>query len=214
MTEKLRLYDAPFAPNPRRVRMFLAEKNVPLADGPIEHVSVNLVEGAHRGPDFRAKSPLAQVPCLEFPDGECLTESRAICVALEDAFPEPNLMGRDGRERARIEMWDRRAEFLLALPLMLWVRHCSPALAKVETAQNAAVGDWNAERAQKFCHWLDRHFKDHEWFAGDRFSIADITAIAGLDFAKLMKWRPDPALEHLARWRKAFDARPAGQVGP
>lgn len=210
----LRLYDAPFAPNPRRVRMFLAEKGIPLSGGPIEHVSMNLVEGAQHSAEYRKKSPLGHVPCLELPDGECLTESRAICSFLEAEFPEPNLMGRDGRDRARVEMWDRRVELMVAMPLMMWVRHCAPALAKVETRQNAELGGWYAARAQEFCGWLDQHLGATEWVAGDRFTIADITAVAGFDFAKMMKWRPAPELANLARWRAAFDARPAGKVGP
>lgn len=204
----MKLYLAPYAPNPRRVTMFLAEKGV--TDLAIE--MVDLPGGEHRTADFRKKSPLAQVPTLELDDGTCITESRAICGYLETLYPEPNLFGLDAKEKALIEMWDRRIELGLSLPMMMWVRHGHPGLAAVETRQSAAVAEWYEESGKRMAAWLDRQLANQPWIMGERFSIADITAAAGLDFAKLLKWRPGEDLPNLAAWRARFAERPAGQA--
>lgn len=204
----MKLYVAPYAPNPRRVMMFLAEKGI--AD--IEIVSLNLQEGEHRSEDFRKKSPLSQIPTLELDDGRTLTESRAICSYIEAMKPEPNLMGRDAFERAFIEMWDRRMELLFSMPLMMWVRHGNPVLGAVERNQNAEVATYNQRQAMRMATWLNDELAQRAWIAGERFTIADITAACGMDFAKMMRWRPGDDLPHLKRWREAFSNRAAGQV--
>jgi glutathione S-transferase len=204
----MKLYVAPYAPNPRRVMMFLAEKGIP----DIEIVTLDLQAGEHRTEAFRKKSPLAQIPTLELDDGRTLTESRAICSYLEAIQPEPNLMGRDAFERAFIEMWDRRMELLFSMPLMMWVRHGNPVLAAVERNQNAEVASYNQGQAMRMANWLNGELATRSWIAGDRFTIADITAACGVDFAKMMRWRPGEDLPHLKRWREALAARAAGQV--
>ncbi len=204
----MKLFSAAYAPNPRRVMMFIAEKGVT----DIEVVQVDLVKGEHREPDFRAKSPLAQVPTLELDDGRTITESRAICLYLEALYPEPNLMGRDAFERASIEMWDRRAELLFAMPLMMWVRHGSPMLAAVEKNQNAEVASWYQAQALRMAKWLDGELAHRPWIAGDRFTIADITAACGMDFAKMVRWRPGDDLPNLQRWRADLSERSAGKT--
>lgn len=206
----MKLYLAPYAPNPRRVAMFLAEKGVT----DLETVMLDLPSGAHRTAEFRALSPLAQVPTLDLGDGRTLTESRAICTYLESLYPEPNLMGRDAYERAHIEMWDRRAELMFAMPLMLWVRHGSPILAAVEKNQNPAIAEANKDTAMRMAKWLDAQLATREFIAGDRFTNADITALAGVDFARMMRWRPGEDLPNLARWRASMAERPAGQTPP
>lgn len=167
--------------------MFLAEKGI----DDIELVQVDLPKGEHRSAEFRAMSPLSQVPTLRLDDGVSLTESRAICGYLEALHPEPNLMGRDALERAQIEMWDRRMELLVATPLMMWVRHGSPAMAPVERNQSEAVSAYYEKQAMRLASWLDGELTSREWVAGDRFTIADITAACGIDFAKMMRWRPE-----------------------
>lgn len=188
--------------------MFVAEKAI--AD--IEFVTLDLPAGEHRSEDFRAKSPLAQLPVLELDDGRTLTESRAICTYLEGLHPEPNLMGRDAFERAFIEMWDRRMELLFSMPLMMWVRHGNPVLAAVERNQNAEVASYNQGQAMRMAKWLDSELASRAWIAGARFTIADITAACGIDFAKMMRWRPGEDLPNLRRWRLALAERPAGKV--
>jgi glutathione S-transferase len=206
----MKLYVAPYAPNPRRVTMFLAEKGI----SDIDVVSLNLQEGEHRSGDFRAKSPLSQIPTLELDDGRTLTESRAICGYLEALYPEPNLMGRAAFERAFVEMWDRRMELLFSMPLMMWVRHGSPLLGKVERNQNADVSKYYEQQALRMASWLDQELAQRAWIAGERFTIADITAACGVDFAKMMRWRPGEDLPNLKRWRDAINERPAGKVAP
>jgi glutathione S-transferase len=204
----MKLYVAPYAPNPRRVMMFLAEKGIP----DIEIVTLDLQAGEHRTEAFRKKSPLAQIPTLELDDGRTLTESRAICSYLEAIQPEPNLMGRDAFERAFIEMWDRRMELLFSMPLMMWVRHGNPVLAAVERNQNAEIASYNQGQAMRMASWLNDELATRSWIGGERFTIADITAACGIDFAKMMRWRPGEDLPHLKRWREALAARAAGQV--
>lgn len=205
----MKLYSAAYAPNPRRVTMFLAEKG--LSD--VEIVQIDLAKGEQHGEAFRALSPLAQTPVLELDDGRRLTESRAICGYLEALHPEPNLMGRDAFERAEIEMWERRVELAFMVPMMMWVRHSHPVMANVEKSQNAAVGAYNQSQAMEMAKYLDRELASRAWIAGDRFTIADITAACGADFAKMMKWRPGDELPNLKRWREAFGERAAGKVG-
>jgi len=204
----MKLYSATYAPNPRRVTMFLAEKGV--ADIPI--VNVALDQGEQHNPEYRARSPLGQAPMLELDDGRCLTESRAICSYLEALYPEPNLMGADAAERAFIEQWDRRVELMFMLPLMVWVRHAHPALAAVEKNQTPAVAAFNQNQAMKLAQFLNDRLALSPWIAGDRFTIADITAACGTDFAKLMRWRPGDDLPHLRAWRDRFGERAAAQV--
>jgi len=172
----MKLYSAPYAPNPRRVTMFLAEKGV--AD--IEIDVLDLPAGAHRTDAYRSHSPLSQVPTLVLDDGRALTESRAICSYLEAVYPEPNLMGADAFERAEIEMWDRRVELMFALPLMHWVRHSHPALAKLERNQSPEIAASNERTAMAMARFLDATLADRDFIAGPRFTIADITAVAGL----------------------------------
>lgn len=204
----MRLYVAPYAPNPRRVMMFLAEKDIT----DIEIVRINLQEGEHRTDEFKKKSPLSQIPVLEMEDGRAITESRAICTYIEALQPEPNLMGRDAFERAIIEMWDRRMELLFSVPLMAWVRHGNPVMGAVERNQNPEVASYNQGQAMRMAKWLNTELATREWIAGDRFTIADITAVCGMDFAKMMNWRPGDDLPNLKRWRETFANRAAGKV--
>lgn len=203
----MKLYSAAYAPNPRRVTMFIAEKGLE-----IETINVDLAAGQQHAEAFKAKSPLAQAPVLELDDGRCLTESRAICGYLEALHPEPNLMGADAYERAHIEMWDRRVEHAFMLPLMFWVRHGHPVMARVEPNQTEGVATFNQAQAMRAAAYLNDELASRPWIAGDRFTIADITAACGVDFAKMMKWRPGEDLAHLARWRAAIGERAAGKV--
>ena len=205
----MKLYTSNRAPNPRRVRWALAEKGI--AD--VELVEIDIMTGEHRTLEYRAKVGVAHVPALELDDGETISESIAICRYLEALHPEPNLFGRDPREQAIVEMWTRRCEFYLANPLMLNVRHSHPALAALEATQVPQVADYNRIGAERFMRTLDRRLADNAFIAGDRFTIADIVATVGLDFARLVKYRPPEEYEHLARWLADCRARPAASVG-
>lgn len=204
----MKLYDTPLAPNPRRVRWFMAEKGI----DDIEIVTVDIMRGEHKQPDYRAKAGLANVPMLEMDDGTCITESVAICRYLESRYPEPNLFGRAPEETAVIEMWMRRAEMLVATPFMLGVRHSHPALAVLEQ-QNPAVAEYNKQTGLRALKALDRRLAESEWLAADRLTIADIVAFVGVDFGRLIKLKPPEDLAHVNRWAEAMRARPAASAG-
>ncbi|MFK4058093.1 glutathione S-transferase family protein [Brevundimonas sp. NPDC046655] len=204
----MKLYESRRAPNPRRVRWVMAEKGV----SDVEGVEIDLLAGEHRTAAYRDKFGVPHVPALELDDGTCISESIAICRYLEALYPEPNLFGRDPREQAIIEMWTRRCEMYLANPMMLNVRFSHPALAALEAPQ-PQVAEYSRLGAEKFMRLLDRQLAEHEFIAADRFTIADIVAAVGLDFARLVKYRPPEEFTHLARWLEACRARPAAKAG-
>jgi glutathione S-transferase len=205
----MKLYTSHRAPNPRRVRWVMAEKGIE----DVDLVEVDILTGEHKTPEYRTRVGVPHVPALELDDGTTISESVAICRYLEALHPEPNLFGRDAREQAVIEMWTRRCEFYLANPIMLTVRHSHPALAALEAAQVPQLAEYNRVAAEKFMKTLDRRLADHAFIAADRFTIADIVAVVGLDFARLIKYRPPEDLIHLARWLEAVRARPAAKAG-
>ncbi len=204
----MKLFTSHRAPNPRRVRWVMAEKGIE----DVALVEVDILAGEHKTADYRARVGVPHVPALELDDGVTVSESVAICRYLESLYPEPNLFGRDAREQAVVEMWTRRCEFYLANPLMLNVRLTHPALAVLEASQ-PQVADYNRLGAERFMRTLDRHLAEHEFIALDRFTIADIVGAVGLDFARLVKYRPPEELTHLARWLGACRARPAAVAG-
>lgn len=204
----MKLYDTPLAPNPRRVRWVMAEKGIK----DIEIVTLDLIKGQHRVPDYLAKAGLAHVPALELDDGVVITESIAIARYLESRYPQPNLFGRDPEETAVIEMWTRRAEMLVATPLMQWVRHTHPALAALEPPI-PPVAEYNQAAGLKGLKVLDARLAGRDWLAADRITIADIVAFVGLDFTRMIKFKPPEDLPNLVRWADAMRARPAAQAG-
>lgn len=205
----MRLYVSPKAPNPRRVLMFLVEKQV---QG-LNLINVDLNAQEHKSEAFRAKSPLARVPALELGDGRVLTETRAICTYMEGLHPQPNLMGRDATERAFIEMADRRVEWYFMLPIAQCVRHTHPGLAPLEQPQFPEFGHAQAAKARETAAWLDAELQRQPWIAGDRFTIADITAFCALEFARLMRFKPgDEGLNALQAWRDRVAERPSARV--
>jgi glutathione S-transferase len=204
----MKLYDSRRAPNPRRVRWFMAEKGVT----DIEVIPIDIFKGEHRTPEYLGRAGLANVPALELDDGTTITESVAICRYLESVYPEPNLFGRDAKEIAQIEMWTRRAEMLLSTPLMMAVRHGHPALAAIETQvpEIAATNRAGAERAIKV---FDRRLSESEFIAGERVTMADIIAFTGLDFARMVQFQAPETATHFHRWADAMRARPAAGAG-
>ena len=204
------LYTSLRAPNPRRVNMFLAEKGI----DNLERVHLDLNAGEHRDAAYLAKSPLAKVPALQLDDGRVLTETRAICTYLEGLVPEPNLMGTDATERAFIEMADRRVEWTILLGVATSIRHSHPGLASLEQPQFPAFGQSQADKLKANLQVFDTLLQSQTWMAGERFTIADITAYCALEFARgLMKFRPaDLGYQALQAWRERVFERPSGQV--
>jgi glutathione S-transferase len=205
----MKLYTSHRAPNPRRVRWVMAEKGIE----DVDVIEVDILTGEHKTPEYRTRVGVPHVPALELDDGTTVSESVAICRYLEALWPEPNLFGGDAREQAVIEMWTRRCEFYLANPIMLSVRHSHPALAALEAVQIPQLAEYNRVAAEKFMKTLDRRLADHAFIAADRFTIADIVAVVGLDFARMIKYRPPEELTHLARWLADCRARPAAAAG-
>lgn len=204
----MKLYDTRRAPNPRRVRWFLAEKGV----DNLEVVDVDLFGGQHKTAEYLARAGIANVPALTMDDGTTITESLAICRYLESLHPEPNLFGRDAKETAVIEMWTRRAELLAAMPLMLAVRHGHPALAALET-QVPALGESSRASAERSLQLFDRRLAESEWLGADRITIADGVLFIGMDFARMVRFQPPEELTHLGRWLGAMRARASATAG-
>ncbi|NYE59700.1 glutathione S-transferase [Duganella sp. 1224] len=203
----MKLYTAARAPNPRRVAMFIAEKGI----AGIEQVQIDLGAGQHRSAEYLARNPLGRVPALELDDGRVLCETRAICTWLEGYAPEPNLMGEGYDERAFIEMADRRVELHLFLGAANAIRHVHPGLAALEQPQFPDYGAAQAEKMRDIARWLDQALAAQPFVAGQRFTIADITAFCALEFARgLMKFRPgQEGMAHLQSWRDRIAERPS-----
>ncbi|HSN30613.1 MAG TPA: glutathione S-transferase family protein [Kofleriaceae bacterium] len=198
------LYHDPRAPNPRRVRIFLAEKNVAY-----DTIEVLIAASAHQTPEFRRKNPLALLPVLEFPDGRILRESMAICRYMEELHPEPNLFGTDAWERAQIEMWNRHAELELLIPISQVFRNTNKFWeGKIKQAPD--FGEIMRELVAGRFDWLEHELAQRPYLAGERFTVADITALCAIDFGKVANIRIDAAAHPaLAAWHQRVSARPS-----
>ena len=203
----MKIYEMNRAPNPRRVRMFLAEKGIPM-----EYVEIDLAKGEHMSPDFVQKNPMKKVPVLEFDDGSYLSESIAICRYFEEAQPEPPLMGTTPREKAEIEMWMRYLEFYFMLPTGMCFQHSSGYFAQFRKTF-PEWGEENRKDVFKFLNYLNAHLASRRYIMGDTFSIADISALCTIDFNKVNNIRLDPEQHpHLHRWYEEVTARPSAKV--
>ncbi|GIX15648.1 MAG: glutathione S-transferase [Paracoccaceae bacterium] len=198
------LHDSARAPNPRRVRIFMAEKGITLPAR-----DVDIMAGAHFRPEYRALTGTHHVPALELSDGTVLTETVAICRYLEAWRPEPNLMGRDPLEAARIEMWQRRMEFQLLQPIAFVLRHSNPAMAVLEQPQIPQWAEANRPRVAAALADLDARLAGAPYVAGDRYTIADITAIVAVDFMRTIRQPIPEGCAALAAWAARIRARPA-----
>ncbi|MDR3511275.1 MAG: glutathione S-transferase family protein [Caulobacteraceae bacterium] len=201
------LYGAPKpAPNPRRVRMFLAEKGIDLPETPLD-----LRKREHKSPEFREKNSLGQVPTLELDDGETLSETVAICRYFEETQPEPPLFGRTALEKAQVDMWVRRIEFQLTTPVGLFWRHAHPLTAPLLT-QHKDFGESNREHVANAMRWLDRELEGNAYIAGPDFSVADICALSTVDFAHWIGLDIPDDCERLKAWRERVAARPSASA--
>lgn len=195
------------APNPRRVRIFLAEKQLEL---PYEDVPLR--KRAHKTPEFRAKNSLGQVPVLELDDGTTLSESVSICRYLEELHPSPNLFGETPLERARIDMWIRRIELVLMQPISaVWV-HAHPLTSQLGHERFSAYGESRREVTSKSMAWLDRELAGNPYVTGPRFSMADIIALTTIDFAGFVGLPLPASCEHLRAWHERVSQRPSARA--
>ena len=200
------LYDSTYAPNPRRVRIFLAEKGIEV---PIQQVDIAKRES--RSEAFLAKNPLGAVPVLELDDGTCLAESIAICRYFEAKQPEPPLFGIDGRDRALVEMWDRRMEAELFRNVAGTFQN-THEFFRGRIEQIPAFGERCRKAARERLAWVDRELAGRTFIAGERYSVADITALCAIDFGRIVDIRIAPEQKHLARWHEAVSARPSAKA--
>ena len=203
----MKLYDGGRAPNPRRVRIFLAEKGVTV---PTEAVDLGTMQ--HKSSGFTAINPLQRVPVLELDDGTIITESVAICRYFDALHPEPNMFGKGALEIATVEMWNRRVELSLYGPVQAVFRHLHPAMKTFEVPQIAEWGEVNKERASDFLAILNAQLGKHRFIAGDRFSIADISGLVTVDLMKPAKLAVDDKLAHVKRWYDEVNARPSAKA--
>ena len=200
------LYDSKVAPNPRRVRIFLAEKGIEV---PTKQVDIGKAES--REPAFLAKNPLGGLPVLELDDGTCIAESLAICRYFEELHPHPPLLGTDAKDRAIVEMWSRRTE------LELW-RHVTGCFQnthdffKGRIQQVREWGELCRKTARERLAWLDRELAGRPFIAGDRYTVADITALCAIDFGRVVDIRIAPAEKNLARWHESVSSRPSARA--
>lgn len=203
----MKLYDMSRAPNPRRVRIFLAEKGI---DIPKQEVDLGALE--QRGEKYTAINPMQRVPALELDDGTVISESMAICLYFEKLHPEPNLFGRDALECAVVEMWNRRLELHFYGPVSQSFRHTSPGMAAREKVQVAEWGNVCRDQAVDFLNFLESELGKREYVAGNRFTVADINALCTIDFMRVIKLALTPEMKNLTRWHAAVSARPSAKA--
>lgn len=203
----MKIYDVAAFPNPARVRIALAEKN---ATHQVEFVDVDVMGGEHHKPEFLAKNPSGAVPVLELDDGTTISECTAITEYIDHTFEGPSLSGNSPKERALIHMMQRRAEANLLDAVAAYFHHATPGLGpEVETYQNKEWGEKQKQRAVEGMHYFDRLLADQPYLAGADFSMADITAFAGLAFADFAKVDIPGDCANLQAWRRKVAARPS-----
>ena len=203
----MKLYGAPMpAPNPRRVRTFLAEKGIDLPETPVD-----MRKREHKSADFRAKNSMGQLPALELDDGTCISETVAICRYFEETHPEPPLFGRTAVEKALVDQWIRRVEFAVMMPVGNFWRHAHPYTAALLT-QFKDFGESNKETYQGAQKYLDRELDGREFLVGDSYTMADICLLSTVDFAEWIGLPVEDEFANLKAWRERVKARPSADA--
>ncbi|AFT80011.1 glutathione S-transferase [Alteromonas macleodii str. 'Black Sea 11'] len=202
----MKIYETKTAPNPRRVRMFLAEKGID-----VDYVQVDIQKGENLSPQMRAKNPLGKIPILELDDGTCIAETDAICTYFEAIQPEPPLMGTTPIEKATISMWQRQVEFAFMMQVGMCFQHTT-GYFKDRMTPVPEFGKEAGINAAKYLNILERRLGEKEFIAGNAFSIADITALCAMDFARVVKIRMTDEHVNLARWYEAVSNRASAKA--
>ena len=204
------LYDCTTAPSPRRARIFLAEKGVVH-----ETVQVDLRNSAQLSSAYQKINPQCTVPALRTEDGTMLTDNAAITAYLEARYPEPPLLGTTPNEKAHIASWNWRVEFEGLLAVAEALRNSAPSMAnraltgQMDYPQIPELAQRGLVRVQQFFSMLNDRLAGRDFIATDRFSVADITAVVAVDFARVVKLKPGEQHPHLQRWRAAMAQRPS-----
>lgn len=209
----MKLYDMTRAPNPRRVRIFLAEKGIE-----VDTVQVDVLAGENLTDDYLKINPRGLIPSLELDDGTCLTETVAICRYLEETHPDPPLMGASPLDKARVEMWQRVMEQDGLAAVGETYRNSAPNLAGRRMAGTAGgdqipeIAEQGRERVAEFLDMLDERLGASDYVAGDSFSIADITALCTVDFARAIHMAPADSHTNIKRWHAVVSDRPSARA--
>lgn len=203
----MKLLETRLAPNPRRVRIFLAEKGIQV---PAEEL--DLMKGDLKTESFTKLNKLQRVPVLQLDDGTAICESIAICRYFEELHPEPALFGTGALGKALVEMWQRRVELGLLGPVAAAFRHLHPAMAPFEVPQVPAWGEANKPKAHEMLQMLDEQLASHRYVAGDAYSVADITAFVAMDFMKPARVPRPEGLANVERWYAEVAARPSAKA--
>lgn len=203
----MKIIETRAAPNPRRVRMFLAEKGIT-----VDFEQLDLMKGELRTPEFTKLNMSQRVPVLVLDDGTAIAETVAICRYFEETNPAPALFGTGAVGRATTEMWQRRIELGLLLSVASAFRHSHPAMAHLEVPQVAAWGEANKPKALEQLHMLDAELAGRRFIAGDTFSIADITALCAIDFMRPARIQRPEGAKNLDRWYSEVAARPSAKA--
>jgi glutathione S-transferase len=202
----MKIYHNSAAPNPRRVRIFLAEKGIQ-----VPYQEIDLAKAENRQPEFRKINPLAGVPVLELDDGTHIAESIAICRYFDELHPEPPLFGVGTKERAIVEMWQRRMEFTLLAPIADAFR-LQHEFFKGRIPQCPEYAAIRKQDALERLGWLNGELAERRFIAGDNFRVADITAMVAIDFGRLSNIRIQSDQNHLTRWHQEVSARPSAKA--
>ena len=203
----MKIIETKSAPNPRRVRMFLAEKGITVA-----YEEIDIMKGAHREAAFTKANPMQRVPVLVLDDGTAISETAAICRYFEETQPEPALFGTGALGRATVEMWQRRMELGLLNHVASAFRHTHPAAAVLEVPQFKDYGEANKPKAVEILKMMDGVLATRKFLAGDAFSIADITGVIAVDFMRPARIALPPELKNVARWHAEVSARPSAKA--
>jgi glutathione S-transferase len=201
----MKILETRTAPNPRRVRIFLAEKGISV---PFEELDIMKL----KTPEFTELNWFQRVPVLILDDGTTICETIAICRYFEELQPEPALFGKGAVGRATVEMWNRRVELGLFLSVAQAFRHLHPAMAPLEVPQVPAWGEANKPKALEVLGFLDRELAGRQYIAGDAFSVADITALVAVDFMRPARIQRPPDLKNVERWYQEVAARPSAKA--
>jgi len=197
----MKIYDTKTAPSPRRVRIFLAEKNIPM-----EYVQVDLQKGENISPQMREKNPVGKIPILELDDGTCISEGASICLYFEELYPEVNLLGKDPLEKATVDMWHRQVELYFFGQVGMCFQHTT-GYFKDRMTPVKEYGEVAGENAISFLNVLEKRLAESEFIAANRFTIADITALCAIDFARVVGIKITDEQTNLQRWYNAVSNR-------
>tara|TARA_R110002049_G_scaffold247690_1_gene422180 strand:+ start:18009 stop:18620 length:612 start_codon:yes stop_codon:yes gene_type:complete len=203
----MKLYDCTGAVNPRRIRIFLAEKGID-----IDCAQVDVFKGEQYSEEFTKLNPLKAVPCLELDDGAVISEAVAIARYFEATQPEPCLLGKTAKDQALVAMWQRRVEDGLIGAATSFFHHATDGLGEADRYRNKEWGEANKPRVEETMRWLDQELAGRDFVAGDTFSFADITALCGVDFAGLFGISIPADCTHLAAWHARVSERPSAKA--